>query len=334
MLTIANRPIGDGCTTYVIAEIGINYNGRYDIAEQMIASAAACGVDAVKLQIITAGKSYTADSISHAIFKKNELGLDAWQALVKLARKLDLSVFATFVNTFDLQYAELLDLPAIKVSSTNITNFPLLEAIARLQKPVIMSTGMAYLSEVDEAVRCLTDRGLCDLGILHCAALYPAAPGSLNLRAIGTLQSAYPEYPIGFSDHTLGIHCAAAAVACGASIIEKHFTLDRDMEGPDHHFSSTPGELKSLVLALREVAEALGSSRKQPAPEEMSLREQFQRSLVAVTDIKQGQLLEAEMLTPKRSAVKGIAPKHLGIVCGRRARSNISQDTPLTWDHI
>ncbi|MEE1550225.1 MAG: N-acetylneuraminate synthase family protein [Nitrospinaceae bacterium] len=334
MLTIDNRNIGEDRPTYVIAEIGINYNGSYNIAEQLVTSAAECGVDAVKLQIITAEKSYTPDSISHSIFKKNELSPEEWQGLVKLARNLELTVFATFVNANDLKSAEPLELPAIKISSTNITNFPLLKAIARLGKPVILSTGMGYLSEVDEAVRYLEERGLRKLGILHCSSLYPAAPENLNLRAIQTLKMAYPEYPIGFSDHTMGIHCTVAAVVCGAAIIEKHFSLDRDMDGPDHHFSATPQELKTLVAALREVEAALGSTRKHPVSGELQLRKQFQRSLVAAVDIKQGQRLESEMLIPKRSPNKGIAPKHLDIVCGRRVRSNVSKDSPLTWDHI
>ena len=334
MLTIDNRQIGDGRPTYVIAEIGINYNGSYDIAAQLVTVAAECGVDAVKLQIITAEKSYTPDSISHSIFKRNELCLEEWGALVKLARKLGLTVFATFVNAYDLQYAESIELPAVKISSTNITNFPLLEAIAGLEKPVIMSTGMAYLNEVDEAVRYLEDRGLRELGILHCSSLYPATPESLNLRAIQTLKMAYPDYPIGFSDHTLGIHCAVAAVVCGASIIEKHFTLDRDMDGPDHHFSATPAEMKALMIAIREVEAALGSTHKRPVAEEIPIRKEFQRSLVAIEAIRKGQPIEAGMLIPKRSPVKGVEPKYLDIICGRTARADIPQDAPITWDLI
>ena len=334
MLTIDNRHIGKSNPAYLIAEIGINYNGRYEIAEQLVTSAAECGVDAVKLQIITAEKSYTWDSVSHDIFQENELSLEEWQSLVKLARSLELTVFSTFVNVFDLKYAERLGSPAIKISSTNLSNFPLMESIVRLKKPVILSTGMGYLSEVDEAIRYLENQGLHDLGILHCTALYPAPPESLNLRSVQMLRLAFPEYPVGFSDHTMGNHCAVAAVVCGASIIEKHFTLDKDMDGPDHHFSATPSEIKMLVKAVREVEAALGSTRKHPSTKELPLREQFQRSLVAAVDIKQGQRLESEMLIPKRSPVKGIESKHLDIVCGRCVRTDIPKDSPITWDLV
>jgi N-acetylneuraminate synthase/N,N'-diacetyllegionaminate synthase len=243
-------------------------------------------------------------------------------------------VFSTIVNPYDIQYVEQFELPAIKISSTSITNFPLLEKIGRLNKPVIMSTGMAFLSEVDEAVRYLEKQGQPKLGLLHCTSLYPTPPEHLNLKAIQMLQSAFPDYTIGFSDHTVGYHCAVAAVACGARIIEKHFTIDKQMDGPDHYFSATPGDLKTLVQAIREVESALGSTRKQLAPEELFLREEFQRSLVAAVPIKGGQRIELGMLTPKRTPVKGIEPKYLGIVCGRCARADIPKDAPITWDLI
>jgi N-acetylneuraminate synthase/N,N'-diacetyllegionaminate synthase len=334
MLAINNRSISSGHPTYIIAEMGINHNGQVEIARQMVESACDCGVDAVKVQIITADASYVKDCASYPIFKKNELNFEEWEDIIRFVKHKNLDVFSTIVNPYDIQYVERFELPAIKISSTSITNFPLLEEIGRLKKPVIMSTGMAFLSEVDEAVRYLEKQGQPELGLLHCTSLYPTPPEHLNLKAIQMLQSAFPDYTIGFSDHTVGYHCAVAAVACGASIIEKHFTMDKQMNGPDHSFSATPDELKTLVQAIREVESALGSTRKQPAPKELSLRKEFQRSLVAAVDIKQGQRLTPELLVPKRTPKKGIKPKHLDIVCGRRVQSDIPKDSPIIWDLI
>ena len=334
MLMINSKTIGNECPTYVIAEIGVNYNGSYKLASELVTSAAACGVDAVKIQIITANRSYTPDSDSYSIFKQNELAVEEWIKLVDFAKSLKITIFSTFVNDLDLKYAEILDLPAVKISSTNITNFPLLKSVARLGKPVIMSTGMGYLSEVDEAIRFLEKNGQNKIGILQCTSLYPTPPDQLNLRSIRTIQCAFPKYPVGFSDHTVGNHCAIAAVACGAKIVEKHFTLNKEIEGPDHHFSATPDEMKALVGAIREVEMSLGSTQKRPSPREISLRDEFQRSLVAAVDIRKGQCLEADMLIPKRSPSKGIEPKYVDIICGRIARIDIRKDSPITWDCI
>ncbi|MEW5766982.1 MAG: N-acetylneuraminate synthase family protein [bacterium] len=334
MLVINSKPIGAGHPTYIIAEIGINHNGSLDIATKMLEQAVKSGVDAVKMQIISADNSYARTSPSYSIFKKVELSLEEWATLVNQARMLNIDMFATFVNSSDLLYAEQLDLPAIKISSTNITNFPLLEAIAQLGRPVIMSTGMGYLSEVDEAVRFLEKKGQQQMGILQCTSLYPTQPKDVNLLAIRTLAEAFPKYPVGFSDHTIGINCAVAAVAMGAKILEKHFTLDRDMEGPDHHFSVTPDELACMVSAVREVEAAFGSSMKGPVLEERSIRDQFQRSLVASEDIREGERLEQGKIITKRSEVKGIAPKYMDIVIGRIAKQSIAKDAPITWDAV
>ena len=334
MFCINKKLIGHNNPVYVIAELGINYNGNVDIALKMVEEASRSGADAVKLQIITADKSYTADSASYSIFKKNELPLSEWRKIVEFGKVLGIDVFSTFVNTFDLAYVEELNLPAIKISSTNITNFPLLEAIARTGKPVIMSTGMGYLSEVDEAVRFMENKGQQQIAILHCTSLYPTPSENVHLRAIQTLAAVFPRYPIGYSDHTMGISCGIGAVACGASIIEKHFTLDRKMDGPDHHFSATPKDFSRLVQAIREIELALGSPEKRPTPDEIPLRDQLQRSLVAVVDIAEGEPLDAEKIIPKRSPIKGIAPQYFHIVAGRIARKPIPKDTPITWDLI
>lgn len=332
MIMINKKTIGHGYPTYIIAEIGINYNGNLDLAIKMVEEAARAGVDAVKVQIIYADKSYTKDSESYAIFKKVEFHLEDWKKIVTRARDLKIDIFATFTQPEDMQTAEILGLPAIKISSSNITNFPLLKAAALTGKPILMSTGMAYLSEVDEAIRYLEEHGARNLGIFHCVSLYPAPAKDVNLQAITTMRQAFPQYPIGFSDHTIGNSCALAAVALGARIIEKHFTLDRGMEGPDHHFSATPEEFVELVKAVREVESATGSGIKNPAPAEVDLRAKFQRILVAACDLKEGDKLSEENMTAKRSAQDGLAPRWYEIVLGRTARRALAKDDPITLD--
>jgi sialic acid synthase SpsE len=334
VIKINNREIGGDNPAYIIAEMGINYNGSLELAMEMVEEAARCRVDAVKVQIISAGESYTRKSESYSVFKKVELKFEEWRMLVNRARELGIDIFSTFVNTFDLEYAKELDLPAIKISSTNLTNFPLLEAVAKLEKPVLISTGMCYLSEVDEAIRFLEEKGQGQIGILQCTSLYPTYSKDVNLLAIQTLARAFSKYPIGFSDHTIGINCAVASVAIGGKIVEKHFTLDRNMEGPDHHFSSTLEELALLVKSVREVESALGTTAKQPVPEEILLRERSHRNLVAAQDIKEGDILSYEKICVKRSEIKGISPKDLKVIIGRTARENIVKDETVTWDAI
>ena len=230
-LTINGHKIGPGRPVYIIAEIGTNYNGDKDLAKEMIKAAVSCGVDAVKFQIITADRSYVKKSDSYSIFKKIELRKSDWEEIVDYARSLRVDIFATFVNCQDLEEFAEFNWPVLKISSTNLTNFPLLEGVARQKRPVIMSTGVSYLKEVKEAVQFFKKKKGRLLAILQCTSLYPTPPSEANLLAIKKLATSFPDHVIGFSDHTKGIECAVAAVALGACIIEKHFTLDEKCLG-------------------------------------------------------------------------------------------------------
>jgi sialic acid synthase SpsE len=331
VIKINNREIGGDSPTYIIAEMGINHNGSLDIAMKMIKEAAKCGVDAVKVQIVDADKSYTKDSESHSLFKSVELKIKEWEVIVRSAEQLNIDIFATFAHAEDVIIANELQLPAIKVSSGNLTNFPLLKNVAKTGVSVLLSTGLSYLSEVDEAVRYLEKNGNNQIGILHCTALYPASPRDVNLLVIKTLRKAFP-YPIGFSDHTKGICSAIASVALGAKIIEKHFTLDRSMEGSDHCFSSTPEELMQMVRSIREIELSMGSSIKRPVSDEISLRDKLRRSIVAARNIEKGEILTEDKITAKRSKVKGLAPRYIEIIVGREVKKTISKDDPITMD--
>lgn len=332
MLEINNRLIGEGAPTYIIAEMGINHNGNVDTAMEMVKAASDSGVDAVKVQIVNADESYVKSSESYSIFKKVELAFKEWEHLVGYANQLKLSIFASFAQPVDVDLIEQLDLPAIKISSSNLTNYPLMEALAQLNKPILISTGLSYLSEVDEAVRFLEDCGQRALGILQCTALYPAQPSDIHLRGIQTICQAFPNYPVGFSDHTLGNTCAIAAVALGARILEKHFTLNTQMKGHDHHFSATPEELKALVNAVREVESALGSPTKRPVTAELPLRDSLQRSLVAKTKIKMGEVYTKENVAIKRSNLKGLPSRFCELLLGRTAKKDLQEDEPITWE--
>ncbi|MBI4135780.1 N-acetylneuraminate synthase family protein [Candidatus Uhrbacteria bacterium] len=333
MLIINNRKVGKGYPTYIIAEIGVNHNGDVDLALKMVEAAKQAGADAVKVQIIDPDKSYAKGTESYEIFKKVYISLDDWRRVCAKAKELEIDIFATFTDPNDMALVNELGFPVIKISSSNVTNFPLLKAAAKTGKPIIMSTGLSYLSEVDEAARYLEDHGCTQMAILHCTSLYPTPPEEVNLRAITTLTQAFP-YPIGFSEHTVGIHCSVAAVALGARIIEKHFTLDQKMEGPDHYFSSTPEEFKALVHAVREVERALGTGIKKPAEKELPERLKLQRVLVAGEPIKEGEFLTAENVTAKRSSRQGLSPKWYDTILGRASRRALGKDDPVTLDEI
>jgi|TARA_B100002003_G_scaffold240794_1_gene261727 N-acetylneuraminate synthase/N,N'-diacetyllegionaminate synthase len=333
MIKINTREIGEGNPAYIIAEMGINHNGKVDIAMKMVEGGAKAGVDAIKLQIVYSDKSYTKDTDSYTIFKKVELSTDEWEKVIILAKDLGIDVFATFTHPEDISMVEQYDLPAIKISSSNINNFPLLKTALKVGKPLLLSTGLSYLSEIDEAIRFLERNNNKQIGLLQCTALYPTIPEYVNLNVIKTLKRAYP-YPVGYSDHTIGNSCAIASVALGASIIEKHFTLDKSMEGPDHHFSATPEELRVLVKAVREVESSLGSYVKHPVPDEIPQREVMQRILVAAKNIEDGEVITKESVLLKRSLLKGLTSKYYDLVIGRKAKKNIPIDIPITFDLI
>ncbi len=332
-MRINDRIIDEKSPVYIIAEIGINHNGKIDIALQMVEAAKQSGADAVKVQIIDPDKSYAKGTASHEIFTRMYIPLEGWRNVAAHAKEIGIDMFATFTDPDDMKIADELSFPAIKISSSNITNFPLMKAAAATGKPLIVSTGMTYLSEVDEAVRYLEKHGVTQMGILHCTSLYPTAPEDVNLRVIETLKAAFL-YPVGFSEHTMGIHSSVAAVALGARIIEKHFTLDRKMEGPDHYFSSTPEEFTDLVKAVREVERALGDGIKKPAQKEIHERATLQRVLVAARDIQSGELFTKENVAAKRSAKAGLATRFYDMILGRESRFALAKDDPITMDSI
>lgn len=343
---IGNKLIGEDEPCFIIAEAGVNHNGEVSLAKKLIDIAQEAGVDAVKFQTFRAEQVVTRDARKAAYQMKTT---DAEESQYEMIRKLELSeeafkdLFAyaqekgiIFLSSpFDNESVDLLNglgVPALKVASGEITNFPLLRYIAKKGKPIILSTGMATLVEVEEALATIQREGMNDIVLLHCVSSYPAKIEDTNLRAMETLKHTC-KLPVGLSDHTLGITIPIAAVALGACVIEKHFTTDKNLPGPDHGASLEPDELKQMVRAIRDVERARGDGIKQPTKEEQETKKAVRRSLIAKVDIPQGTTITEEMLGAKRPGI-GIEPKHLEKIVGATAKKDIKKDNRITWSEI
>ncbi|MDO8463217.1 MAG: N-acetylneuraminate synthase family protein [bacterium] len=332
-LTIATSRIGDACPVYVIAEIGINHNGNLDLAMEMVRRSAAAGADAVKFQLVDAARDYAPGTPSYELFRHIALPPGAWERIARAAADVHISVFASFAMPEDIATIRALGFPAIKISSGNLTNLPLLRAAATSGLPLIISTAMSTQEEVAWTVRTVEEAGCRQLAILHCTARYPLPPEDANLRVITTLRDVFP-YPVGYSDHSIGATCAIAAVALGAQIIEKHVTLDRALSGPDHHFSATMEEFADLIRAVRATEAALGSGVKVPVTAEVPLRAQYRRTIVAARDLPAGTTLTPDVVTAKRAATPGIDAREYDTLLGRRLVRAVAKDAPVTADAI
>ncbi len=341
---IGDRTIGPGARTFIIAEAGVNHNGEVSLARELIDVAAEAGADAVKFQSFKAERLVTLDA-PKAQYQIEATG--ATQSQLEMLKALELSPEAyhdlrdrcrqrgvLFLSSpFDEESADFLDdlgIPAFKIPSGEVTNFRLLEHIASKHKPIIMSTGMCSLGEVDDAVRHIRRAGGTQLVLLHCVSAYPADPAEVNLRAMNTMATAFG-LPVGFSDHTPGTEVVMAAVALGAAVIEKHFTLDRNLPGPDHRASLDPGELKALVSGVRTVESALGNGRKEPSPVEMHNAAVVRKSLVAAIDIEAGARLTEEMIRVMRPGT-GLPPSMLPYLIGRTVNARVPAGGLLTHE--
>lgn len=344
-ITIQNRTIGHGHPTYIIAEISANHHQSLDMAMQMVRAAHEAGADAVKLQTYTPD-TLTIDSNKPCFQIKGTLwdgknlytlyqeAYTPWEwhaPLKQLAEDLKIALFSTPFDPTAVEFLEQLDMPAYKVASFEIIDLPLLQRIAATKKPIIMSTGMADLAEIDEAVRTVRTAGNNALALLKCTSAYPSPPEEMNLRTIPHLAEAF-QTPVGLSDHTLGIAVPVAAVALGACIVEKHFTLSRDIPGPDSAFSLEPHEFKAMVEAIRTAEKALGQVHYGVSDQEAKSRI-FRRSLFVVKDIRAGEVFTTEHIRSIRPG-HGLPPKFIHEIIGKRAAKDIERGTPLSWDLI
>ncbi len=342
-ILIGKNIIGYASKVFVIAEVGINHNGSVSQAFKLIDAASECGADAVKFQsfradhlLIPSQDRYSqqkdADESAYEALRRLEL---SWEDQEKLKRHADARGITFLSTPFDCQTVDFLDslgVPAFKIASSDITHVPLLRHIASKGKPILLSTGMSYLSEIADALWDIKSAGAKEIVLLHCVSAYPAATQYLNLRALQTLNSHF-ELPVGFSDHSEGIFLSLVAVALGAVVIEKHFTLDRQASGPDHKASIDPNELKQLVSSLRDVEASLGDGRKRPTVQEEENRILSRRSIVAALDISAHDAIADWMLAFKRPG-SGIEPRYATKVIGMKARRNIAKDTIIQWEDL
>mgnify|MGYP005643731093 CR=1 FL=1 len=334
-IKIGGKLVGEGEPIFIIAEAGSNHNGSLELAKKLIDVAAEAGTDAVKFQAFKADKLFNKVKNKDIVDKleKLELREEWYKELFDYADKRGL-IFLSSV--FDEDSADLLDssgIAAYKIASYELTHIPLLEYIAKKNKPVILSTGMANESEVKEAVECIYSAGNRQVIILHCVSQYPAEPGNVNLKSILALKRIF-DCPVGFSDHTETIYAPIAAVALGAKVIEKHFTLDKSLPGPDHAYALEPEELKQMVAAIREVEKMLGSEKIKPAESEINERK-WRRAIYAACDIPEGTVINKDMLMIVRPSPEGsLAPKYFKELSGKKIKKDIKKGEFLTKEMV
>jgi N,N'-diacetyllegionaminate synthase len=343
-VSLKQRLIGVDGPCFVIAEAGVNHNGDLKLARQLIDVAVEAGAEAVKFQTFKAGKvvSYSAPKAAYQLqttdqaesqyemLRKLELPYQAHRKLKDYCQERDILFMSTPFDEESADFLESLGVEVFKIGSGEITNIPLLEHIAGKQKPIILSTGMSTLVEVGQAVQVIRAMGNDQVVLLQCVSNYPADPRDVNLRAMRTMATAF-QVPVGYSDHTPGIEVALAAVALGACVIEKHFTLDRTLPGPDQQASIEPDELKALVRGIRTVESALGHGRKEPAASEANTRAIARRSLVAACDLPAGTKLSLEHIAIRRPGT-GLPPLMRPYLVGLSLREAVFAGTLFTME--
>jgi len=340
---LAGRAIAPGRPVFVIAEAGVNHNGDAAMARALIDAAADSGADAVKFQTFrtSALTSRTAPKAAYQIeatgagesqsemLMRLELSTETLRALQARAAARGIVFFSTPFDEASADTLAALGVPMFKIPSGEITNLPLLRHIAAKGKPIILSTGMSTLDEVEQALAAIGDVADVPVAILHCVSAYPAPVGEVNLRAMDALRDRFGR-PVGLSDHTLGLEIALAAVARGAAIVEKHLTLDKNLPGPDHRASLEPAEMAALVRGIRNVEAALGDGVKRPMPSELDTRRVARKSLVAARALRAGEELVKDAVAVKRPGT-GISPAELERALGRRVRRDLAADDVIDW---
>jgi len=341
-IKVGNKKIGEKNRVFIVAELGINHNGKLSLAKKMVLAAKKAGADAVKLQSFVTedfvgdknlmytyksqGKTIT--EAQYKMFKRVEINKRMQTELFKYAKKVGIIMFSApqdnSYQSVDYLCSQEINMPAIKVGSDDLTNLSMLAYYAKKKKPMIISTGMATLEEVKDSVKAIKNQGNNEIIILKCTSLYPTPPQEANLAQIKTLQKTFKDCLIGFSDHTQGATAAAIAVSLGAVMVEKHFTLNHNLPGPDHWFAADPAELALLIKQVREAEKILGNPELLLSKAENEIKAIARRSVMAARQIKKGQKIAAKDLECKRPGT-GLPPKYLSKVMGKIAKRNYSQ---------
>lgn len=331
---------------FIIAEAGVNHNGDLALAKQLVLAAKEAGADAVKFQTFQAKHLVTADApqadyqarnsgkteSQFDMLKRLELPLEAFAELSRYCQELGIMFMSTAFDEESADFLAGLGMSIFKIPSGELTNLPLLQHIARFGKPMIVSTGMGTIEEIKEAVEAIQAAGNDDITVLHCVTDYPTPPEQVNLRAMHVIQAALG-VPIGYSDHSMGIEASVIAVAAGAKVIEKHFTLDCNLPGPDHKASLEPKDLGEMVKGIRKVEVLLGSGKKQPNEAELAVAKIVRRSVIAARDLKIGETITSGMVLLRRPGT-GIEPARLGEVIGRTLSRDVKEGVLLAWDDL
>jgi N,N'-diacetyllegionaminate synthase len=342
---ICGIKVGDSEKCYIIAEIGLNHNGSVELAKKMIDEAVLAGVQAVKLQSYKKGRLSskvrsaryyeelvdTQESIAN-LFDKISLNKNETKEVFEYAKGKGITIFSTPFDTESLDLLEEIDCPAYKISSMDIVNVPLIRRVAQTKKPIIISTGMSELSDIQNAVDAVLFENNTNIILLHCVSAYPCSAESANIKMINRLKSTF-DCIVGYSDHTTGIDISLAAVAIGAHVIEKHYTFDKNMDGPDHNFSLVPVELSELVRSVSRIELSLHDYGYGILPSEMNTAQNFRRSLFFRIDMSRGQRITYDNIEIKSPGI-GMHPKYLPLIINRKVACDVESDNPVLWEVI
>ena len=339
-IKIGNKIIGEGKPTFIIAEAGVNHNGRLDLALQLVDVAADAGADAIKFQTFKAEQVVTR-SVEMAEYQKKNM--DKTESQIKMLKNLEFNekwypkvikrcqkrgiiFFSTPHGGFaSVDLLQKIGVPAFKFGSGDLTNLPVLKYVAKFKKPMILGTGMATMREVKEAIKIIKSAGNDKIIVLHCTTSYPCSFNEVNLKAMQTMMKKL-DVIIGYSDHTLGVQVPIMAATLGAQVIEKHLTLDNNMHGPDHKASADPEVFKKMVYGIHKVKIILGNSEKKPMLSEMKIKFNIRKSLVALNNIKKGEVFSYKNIGIKRPGI-GLPPKYLFKILGKKSKRNLKTDT-------
>ncbi len=348
-IVINGREIGVGCPTLIIAEVGVNHNGSIDRGIELIESAVKAGADVVKFQTYKAKQIVTKKAPRYWDEKLNDddggtqfdtfskldtMGLDGFKIFKKKCEELNVIFTSTPFNIPDVDVLEETGVDVYKISSSDITYHQLLKYVAQKKKPIIMSTGCASIGEIEKAVDIIYAEGNRDIILQHCILQYPCDDDNANLIKMQKIQDIFPNIPVGYSDHTIGITIPAISVAMGAVSVEKHFTIDNKLpDSPDHKLSANPIELKDMVKMIRTIEKAKGYFHNGYYPVEETAFENARKSLVSTCEIKKGTVITKEMLTAKRPGT-GIYPEYQDFIVGLEAKVDIEEDTTILKEMI
>lgn len=333
-------------SVYIIAEAGVNHNGSIELAKQLVDMAVECGADAIKFQTFKAEESTGAfakkakyqqenmkcEESQLDMIKKLELPFESFREIQTYCNSKGIDFISTPDGSDSLKFLSSLNMPLIKIGSTEVTNLEFLKEVGNTGLSIILSTGMSYLGEVEKAINTIVNTGNRKIRLMHCTTDYPTSYKDVNLLAMVTLKEAF-KFPVGLSDHTIGIEAAISAVALGAEFIEKHITLDKNMIGPDHKASMTPNEFKLYVESIRNTELLLGNGIKQPTEREKLIMKDVRRSIVAAENINKDIIIDKSMIAFKRPGY-GIKPEFLDVVIGSCLNRDLKKDEVINWNDL